>query len=435
MIHSSAAYLALPRLAQTEPDLELAAALFDQLRAISAASAGVTRDSYGAGEQGAHDLLATQAAALGLEISTDAALNLYLTLPGRERGMPMVLTGSHLDSVPCGGNYDGAAGVVAGLAVLAGWARAGFVPQCDVCVMAIRAEESNWFPVSYAGSKAALGLLPASALQAQRSDNGRSLAAHLLELGGAPDRVAAGEAWLTPQRVACFLELHIEQGPVLLEAGEAVGVVTGICGSRRYRQAHAAGEYAHSGATPRSHRKDAVLAVAQLVLAMQQAWAALEQAGHELTVTVGQFATDAQQSGFSKVAGRVDFCIDIRSRSPATLQAMDQQIAHAVADIGASTGVRFHMGPVTGSREGNMDPGLRAAFHELAQGMDLAVRDMPSGAGHDAAIFADSGIASAMLFVRNANGSHNPDEAMDFADFALATRLLARLMALQACPG
>lgn len=415
-----------------EPDLELAAILFDELRAGSVAAEGVTRDSYGAGEQFAHDLLTRHAEALGLLVSRDAALNLYLTLPGTDRHAAAVVTGSHLDSVPCGGNFDGAAGVVAGLAVLAGWKRAGFAPRRDVTVMAIRAEESNWFPVSYAGSKAALGLLPPQALEVRRSDTGRTLAEHMTALGGEPERVAAGEPWLTRDNTACFLELHIEQGPVLVGSGEPVGIVTGICGSHRYRHACAVGEYAHSGATPRNHRKDAVVAVAMLVLAIQESWAALEEVGHELTVTLGQFSTDAAQHGFSKVAGRVDFCIDIRSRSPATLKAMDTDIALAVSEIAAATGVIFDLGPVSGSREGIMDDQLCNALRQFAGEMGIQMRDMPSGAGHDAAIFADTGIASAMLFVRNAHGSHNPDEAMDLQDFGTGTALLGRLMARQA---
>ena len=127
-----------------------------------------------------------------------------------------MFTGSHLDSVPRGGNYDGAAGVVAGLAVLAGWRQAGAIPDCDVTVMGVRAEESAWFPVSYIGSKAAFGLLPAEALQARRFDTQRTLADHIQSCGGQPDRIVQGPAALDASRIAAFFELHIEQGPVLL---------------------------------------------------------------------------------------------------------------------------------------------------------------------------------------------------------------------------
>ena len=133
--------------------------LFGQLRQDGASNLGVTRDPYGAGEQRAHVTATAAARALGLEVTQDAARNSYFTWPGRDRAAPVVMTGSHLDSVPNGGNFDGAAGVVAGLAAVAALQAQGVRPTCDVVVMAIRAEESVWFPVSYIGSRAALGCL------------------------------------------------------------------------------------------------------------------------------------------------------------------------------------------------------------------------------------------------------------------------------------
>ncbi len=418
------------------PDLPLAARLFTQLRqdndALHGPDTGITRDTYGAGEERAHALMAGTARALGLEVRTDAACNLYLTLPGRDRSAPAVMTGSHLDSVPRGGNYDGAAGVVAGLAVLAGWVAAGRQPQCDVTVMGIRAEESAWFPVSYIGSKSAFGLLPPDALEILRLDTRRSLRAHLQEWGGRAEDLAAGQAHLSAPAIACFLELHIEQGPVLVEAGEPLGVVTGICGSLRYRHARVLGEYAHSGATPRSHRHDAVVALAEVITRLQQDWADMEVAGEELTLTIGQVYTDAAQADISKVAGLVSFGVDIRSRSTASLQRMEAHLLETVRRAEVRHGVRFELGERTGSQPAQMDAGLQDALADAIGAMQLPHRRLPSGAGHDAALFANQGIATAMLFVRNAHGSHNPDEAMDLLDFGAGTQVLARVMAQRA---
>ncbi|KLU25070.1 allantoate amidohydrolase [Caballeronia mineralivorans PML1(12)] len=411
-----------------EPDFNLACALFERLRAESFDGVGITRDSYGAGEQCAHDAVEEAARGIGLEISTDAALNLYMTLPGRDRAAPARMTGSHLDSVPCGGNFDGAAGVVAGLAVLSGWIRAGHVPRADTTVMAIRAEESAWFPVSYVGSRAAFGLLPPDALDAARSDSGERLSACLARLGGDPEKVRAGIGHLDAARIECFIELHIEQGPVLIDAGDEVGIVSGICGSLRYRGARAFGVYAHSGATPRSHRQDAVLGVSAFVIALHAAWAELEGAGHELTVTVGRFATDPLRADFSKVSGCVDFCIDVRSLSLLTLGAMDKRIGEAVAQVAATFGVRIELGAQTRSAPAQMTDALRSALLDEAKCLAIRTREMPSGAGHDAAVFATQGVRTAMIFVRNAKGSHNPDEAMNLADFAQGTRLLSQVL-------
>lgn len=416
----------------TEPDLDLAQRLFDGLRDAGFDGVGITRDTYGDGEQRAHALVAQAAHALGLQVRRDAALNLYVTLPGRDRAAPAVLTGSHLDSVPRGGNYDGAAGVVAGMAVLAGWVRAGRVPARDVTVIGIRAEESAWFPVSYIGSKAAFGILPAAALEVRRFDTGRTLADHLSALGGRPGDVATGRAALAPASIACFVELHIEQGPVLLAEGTPLAVVSGICGSLRYREAKVTGRYAHSGATPRGHRQDAVVALSELVVQLQSAWARMEDQGHELTLTFGQVSTDPAQADFSKVAGLVRFCIDIRSRSPQTLQRMDAELRLAVQAVEAARGVRFDLGPSSGSQPGVMDTPLQAELDAGVRALGLQAHAMPSGAGHDAAVFATQGVPTAMLFVRNAHGSHNPDEAMDLADFAAGTRVLAGVLAQRA---
>lgn len=426
----------LPVLSPTaEPDLALARILFEQLREMSFDGVGITRDSYGKGEHLAHQLLARIAEEHGLRVTRDAALNLYMTLPGRDGEAPAVMTGSHLDSVPRGGNFDGAAGVLAGIAILIGWAKAGYQPAVNVTVMAIRAEESAWFPLSYLGSKAAFGLIPVEAIEVRRFDTGRTLSAHMADFGGDADRLVLQQPWLNANNINCFIELHIEQGPILEDAGQALGIVTGICGSLRYRQACASGRYAHSGATPRLHRQDAVVAVAELVTGLYQDWMELEQQGHQLTVTHGQIATDAQQADFSKVSGEVKFCVDFRSRSLQTLSLIDQRLQHRLQQITARHGVTFDLGEQTRSAPAAMDPSLQQLLQSAAIEQQVSAMTLQSGAGHDAALFAAQGVASAMLFVRNANGSHNPQESMAFPDFAAATRVLAQALKLRCGPG
>src|SRR5580704_1839241 len=153
------------------------------------------------------------AESLELEVSVDAIGNLLMRQPGAARQVPGILVGSHLDSVPQGGNYDGAAGVVAGLSVLSGLRRAGLTPACDVTVMAIRAEESAWFDISYLGSGGAFGLLDPACLAITRSDNGQSLEATLRQQGFDPQPIRERRRLLDPAGIRAYLELHIEQGP------------------------------------------------------------------------------------------------------------------------------------------------------------------------------------------------------------------------------
>lgn len=410
------------------PEMALAASLFDQLRQDSFDGRGVTRDAYGPGEQRAHDLMKRTAVELGLEVSVDSALNLYINLPGRDRGAPRAMTGSHLDSVPCGGNFDGAAGVVAGIAVLAGWRRAGFVPDTDVVVMAVRAEESTWFPYSYLGSKAAFGKVARDVLQLRRSDTQRTFAEHLAECGGDPARF--GEAALTPSRIARFVELHIEQGPVLVETGVPVGVVTGIRGSLRYRDAQVLGQYAHSGAVPRRSRQDAVRAAALLIAAVDADWEAMENAGDDLVVTFGKFFTDPAQHAFSKVAGEARLCIDVRSLHQPTLEKFDRVLQRRAAELAGAARVRFELGPRTGSEPATMDAGIQDELSQSAKRHGIPALAMASGAGHDAAVFAQMGVPTGIVFVRNDSGSHNPDEKMELEDFAKGAALLGDVLAI-----
>jgi len=407
-------------------DVELAARLFDTLREASFDGVGVTRDAYGPGEQRAHDLVRAEAEALGLEIAVDPAGNMLMTLPGTDRTAPRIVLGSHLDSVPQGGNYDGAAGVLAGLATVAGMRQVGFVPGRDITVLAIRAEEAGaWFPTSYPGSHAALGRLSAAVLEVKRMDTGRSLGDHMRTLGFDPDAVAAGKCLLTPASVAAYLELHIEQGPVLDAEAIPVAVVSGIPGSRRLRAARVMGEYNHSGATPRRYRADAAIALAELAYRLDDHWGVLEAQGHQLVCTFCVLATTAE-AGFTKIPGEARFQLDIRSVIPASVDAMFAELHRLIAAIEARRGVRFDLGVETGSLPSPMDPALRDGLTRAAAAGGIACRTMASGGGHDAAAFAQAGVPAAMLFVRNQHGSHNPHEAMRLEDFAAGCAVMTR---------
>jgi N-carbamoyl-L-amino-acid hydrolase len=407
-----------------EPDLKLAAALFDSLSRATRRGRGIVRDSYGAGEQAAHDIMRTAAEAMDLEIAIDPIGNLMMTLPGRDRLAPRIVIGSHLDSVPQGGNYDGAAGVVAGLCAVSALRRAGTTLPCDITVMGIRAEESAWFDVPYLGSGGAFGLHDPACLSIPRSDNGRSLEATLIERGFDPQVFRERRRLLDAARIRAYLELHIEQGPTLVAERLPAAVVTGIRGCKRFRNARCVGQYGHSGAVNRPHRRDAVAATVALLHHMETVWIQQEQAGADLVITSGELYTDPAMHGPSKIAGETHFVIDVRSVSEATMIAVADEARQAAARIGAAYCVTFDLGATSDSPPAVMDRGLRAAlWNRLERPFEMA-----SGAGHDAAVFAKMGIPTAMIFVRNDHGSHNPDEAMTLEDFGIATRALLGLL-------
>ncbi|WP_431284688.1 Zn-dependent hydrolase [Humitalea sp. 24SJ18S-53] len=408
------------------PDTALAARLFDDLRAKSFDGVGITREAYGPGERMAHALVREAAEALDLDCEADPVGNLHMVLRGADPSAKRIVMGSHLDSVPQGGNFDGAAGVLAGLAAVAGLRAAGITPRCDVAVMAIRAEEAGaWFPTSYPGSRGALGLLPAGELAIRNMATGRTLAEHMVEEGFDPGFVERGKRVLTADNTAAFVEVHIEQGPVLDAEGIPVGIVTGIPGSRRHRVGRVHGEWNHSGGTPRRYRADAAIALAEFAVALDDAWGRLEAQGHKMVCTFCTLAT-SPEAGFTKIAGEASFMLDIRSVSPASVDALFEEVHRLVPQIEARRGVRFDLGVETGSVAAPMDAGLRAGLIEAARAGSVPFLEMASGGGHDAAAFNAAGIPAAMVFVRNQNGSHNPHEAMRMEDFDAACRVLTR---------
>ena len=414
--------------------MPLADSLFGKLRAGTADGEGVSREPYGPGEQFAHDLIAAAGRELGLEMAADVAGNLYLTLPGKDRALPAWITGSHLDSVPAAGNYDGAAGVIAGLAVLAGFRQVGYTPARDVTVMGIRAEElSSWYGgnhMGHIGSRAALGVLnPADLTEAISARTGKTLAEQMRTAGFDPHVIATAKPHLRPDRYCGYLELHIEQGPVLEERRIPVGIVTGIRGSARARSARCIGAYTHSGAVPHEYRSDAVLATVALLRGLDDAWAEVRAQGGDLVFTVGILHTDAAIHAITKVPGETVFSIDLRSQDMACLQMMTQRATALAESIGRERRVRFELGKFDWQSPAIMDKRLQVAFTDGARALGIPCSTLPSGAGHDAQDFAQAGFPAGMVFVRNANGSHNPREAMDMADFCLATQVLAWALA------
>lgn len=410
--------------------LSLARSLFDDIGRRTFDGVGVTRAAYGGGEQLAHDIVASAARDLDLGIEVDAALNLAMTLNGSDPDLPCLLLGSHLDSVPQGGNFDGLAGVLAGLACLAAYRSAGIKPRRDVTLLAIRSEENAWFAAQHIGSRALLGTLDLSVLDAaHRIDTGRSLRDHMRAAGADIPRLERSTPLRDLSGIRGYLELHIEQGPVLVARDLPVGIVTGIRGNRRCRKLVCRGEYGHSGTVPRALRQDAVFAVSELVTRMDELWHRIEEDDGDLVMTFGRFTTDPAAHAVTTVPGEVEFCFDARSHSAAILKQVETVLFQQMEAISARRGVSFTHDPFTGDSPVVMDAEFQKILLRGCEALGIPATPLASGAGHDAGDFAAAGVPSAMIFVRNDKGSHNPDEAMAFEDFAAGVRLMTYFVA------
>ncbi|PHK95586.1 Zn-dependent hydrolase [Pseudoroseomonas rhizosphaerae] len=407
----------------------LAGRLFGALREMSFDGVGITRECFTDTETAALRLIEAEARRLGLETEWDAGANLWATLPGREPELPAIACGSHLDSVPQGGNFDGAAGVIAGLLALGRLKAEGFAPRRSLRLLALRGEESAFYGQAYLGSSALFGRLGPADLAAVNVARPQSLGEAMAATGIDTGRVARGEALIDPAGLAAWLELHIEQGPVLVARRMPAAVVTGIRGNLRHRAVECLGEAGHSGAVPRWLRHDTVFAVAELITRLDRHWRTLLERGRDLVVTAGILGTDPAEHALARIPGRVTFSLDIRSQSRETLEAFYDLFLSECAGIAEERGVRFDPGRRLEAAPARMDEALVGLLREELRGMGQPDEPIPSGAGHDAAVFAQAGVPSAMIFVRNANGSHNPREAMEMEDFHVGAELLRRGLA------
>lgn len=398
--------------------------LFNALREISLDDIGITRESYGSSEDTALNLIKTVAEHHGLQTERDDAANLFVSLQGTATDGSFVLCGSHLDSVPRGGNYDGAAGVVAGLICLCKMKSLGLVPRKTIKLVALRGEESAWFGKPCLGSSALLGQLCAEDLLLKHCVTGKTLLDSMKQAGAKVDRIRSSCPLIDPKRIAAYFELHIEQGPVLAKDGYPVAIVSAIRGNIRHTHVTCNGEAGHSGVVPRSLRHDAVLATADLIMRIDNRWEEMLKSNSDLVVTIGIINTNAADHAITRIPGEVTFSLDIRSQREEDLETFYRHLQTECLQVEAEKGVSFCFDHQSRSRPVVLDAHWVEQLGILARKLGVYAPVIPSGAGHDAAVFAGLGIPTAMIFVRNENGSHNPHESMEIADFLQGTQLL-----------
>jgi N-carbamoyl-L-amino-acid hydrolase len=376
-------------------------ATLDGIARFGKGERGFSRLVFGDDECGAVEHLAALMRHAGLEVRSDAFGNLIGRLEGRERGAPAVATGSHLDTVPEGGNFDGVVGVVAGLGAVMRLKAAGGARH-PLEVLCFRGEESSRFSVGTMGSKAMAGAASLEAWRKLQDHDGTTLAQALAARGLDLDHLPA--AVRRPGELKAFVEMHIEQGPVLEEAGIPIGVVEAIAAPIRLKVT-VEGMASHSGTTPMGKRRDALVTAAQIVLAVQEE--AAKRAGRRVVGTVA--VMKVHPGAINVVPGRVELWVDLRGIDAETLAAA-QAVREAATGIALRERTAVHFETLSAETPVPMNGTVLRAIEGACQRLGVSYRRMPSGAGHDAMNVAKIAPAG-MIFIPCRNGvSHNPAE-------------------------
>lgn len=376
-----------------------------------------TRRSFSALFIEGRDWLRRRFDQVGLCTHVDASGNLIGRIEGTEPGAGCIMIGSHSDSVPGGGRFDGIAGVIAGLEVVASLADAGKRLRHPIEVIDFLAEEPSEFGVSCVGSRGLSGFLDATML-ARRNLQGETLGQAMLRMGGRPARLAQA----VRRDIKAFFELHIEQGEVLENATLDLGIVSGIVGIQRLALGFK-GQAAHAGTTPMHLRRDALAAAADLVGWVRQRAIELSTGTHYFVATTGQLGVTPNASNV--VAGETSLVLDIRSSAQAMLDRFVDELQIGALAIAESHGVELaRFDPLSSTAPARCDAHLMTLLRESARALNYGAMDMFSGAGHDCA-FMSHIAPSAMVFVPSRAGrSHCPDEWTEPAQLAAGVATL-----------
>ncbi|MHC2631193.1 N-carbamoyl-L-amino-acid hydrolase [Bradyrhizobium liaoningense] len=378
---------------------------------------GVNRQALSDGEIAAWRRVIGWAGEAGLTPSTDAAGNLFLTLAGRDRGVPPLLLGSHLDSQPTGGKFDGAAGVMAALEAVVSLAGQNEKPARDVIVVAWMNEEGSRFAPGMMGSEAFTGEHDMDAIRAARDADGVSVGEALDRVHQALPDVPHRPLGFT---TSAYLELHIEQGPLLEAAACTIGIVTGIQGKKTF-QVVVEGSEGHAGTLAQSERRDALAAFARMASALHAEIGTIDT---DIKFTIGRVAVVPYAP--SVVPSRVSFSIDLRHPDNAVLDAAGVRIATLCKANASPCAVTVT--PLVDAPSNAFDARLRADIGKAAREQGHSAMTMLSAAGHDARHLAKV-CPAAMIFIPCRDGaSHVEHEWAEPDHVAAGASVLAQVL-------
>ena len=380
-----------------------------ELARIGGKGTAVSRLGLSADEQRARDLVSAWLTEKGATVRRDAAANLFARFGGEGQA---ILVGSHLDSVPEGGRFDGALGALCAVEALQTLVDAKAHLRRPIEVVAWADEEGARFGVGLFGSTATFGRL-ASGVGDRRDRDGVSIADALRALGEWGDPAAARR---DPSELFAYLELHIEQGPRLERAGSPLGVVSDIVGIYHARVTMR-GRADHAGATVMTARADALAAASEIVLAVERiARGRLDAVG-----TVGEIAV--RPGAKNVVPGECVFSLDLRAAQDH--DGLVGEVLAAVAGVASARSVEASVDELAHVPVTALDPRIRDVLKKAARSVGVDAPELVSGAGHDAQNPALSGVATGMIFVRSSGGSHTPREFASVDDAALGAQALA----------
>lgn len=367
--------------------------------------AGTTRLSYSPEDQLARTYLKKQMKQVGLKVREDAVGNIYGRLEGKDASLPAVMVGSHFDSVPNGGSFDGPAGVVTGLEVAALFQENQLQPVYPLEVIAMVEEEGSRFGSGLLGSRMLAGQVSAENLTSMKDKDGISVNEAMLALGFNGNQLT--EARRTAKDVKAFIELHIEQGPVLEEAGEDVGIVETIVGMTEIKVT-ITGRAGHAGTTPMNARRDALAATVQIVADLPQL---AMNAAVATVLTIGKLTV--YPNGANVIPNAVVFTVDVRSKSEACVQSVIQQVK-TIIQTKTPKGITAEIEEMLYEKPVQLSEKIHQQLRANSEVLGLKSRSMVSGAGHDAMIFAGF-TEVGLVFVPSKDGlSHTPEEWTDY---------------------
>lgn len=353
--------------------------------------------------------------AAGLEAGIDTVGNVIGRYRSTDANAKTMIVGSHYDTVRNAGRYDGRLGITTGLVVAEEIARRQLKLPFHLELIGFAEEEGVRFGTAYLGSRVIVGKVEPQILQ-RRDASGTTIAELIASIGGNPGDIQAQAR--RPDELLGYLEVHIEQGPVLLKADLPLGIVSAIAGSVRYAVV-ITGIAGHAGTVPMAARHDAAAAAAELTLYVE----ALCRQTPGLVGTVGQL--NVPGGAINVIPSRCDLSLDIRSEHEGKLESAVGAIHRRIGEIELSRGVTIDVTELQRTPVVPCSPSLQNLFAEALQKVSVPVRLLPSGAGHDAVMF-DGTAPLAMLFVRCGNGgvSHSPLETVTEADAGLAANVL-----------